>query len=145
MKFRVSPTLSIVVVVLVATVSALLLYASRQHEPVLYYYGGAPEVPNGTAIAIMNPFRDKRSEATAERLIADLRTNNCETIAKQFSVDARLCAVLENTHRARLVWRQDQPNSRVLVYQLPEKHARVWISPSREEPGFVVRSISVVR
>ncbi len=144
MKFRVGRFLSIAVVILVAIISAFLLYASRQPKPMLYYYGGAPEVPDGTAIAIMNPFRDKRSEKTAERLIADLRTSNCQTIARQFGGDARICAVLEDTHHARLVWRQDQPNGRMLVYDVPEKHARVWIGLSREEPGFGVRSVSVV-
>jgi hypothetical protein len=112
----------------------------------LFYYGGAVEVPDGRAIAVMNPFRDRASEETAERLIRDLRTGNCQPIVKQFSDDgAHLCSVLQTTRRATIVWRQDGNLNRTLVYDLPEKRARLWIGFAREEGGWQVRSLSVVR
>ena len=54
------PLIAVVVVTLLF--AAFFLYAWKRPEPVLFYYGAAPEVPQGTTIAIMNPFRDKRSE-----------------------------------------------------------------------------------
>jgi len=145
MKARISRLLSIALLAIIVLMAAFLLYASRRHEAVLFYYGGAVESPDETALAIMNPFRDKASEKTAERLIADLRTSNCQTIVKEFSDDPRICPVLQTSHHARLVWREDGDSSRMLVYDIPEKRARLWISFSREEGGLGVRSISVVR
>lgn len=124
---------------------AFLVYASRRHEVVLFYYGAAAEVPGGTAFAVMNPFRDQTSEHTARRLIADLRTSNCQTILKQFGRQTDICTVLQSGRRATLVWRRDDESRRMLVYDIPEKQARLSISFSREEAGFVISSVSMVR
>jgi len=143
---RVSRLLLIVTTIVIVFTTGFFIYASRRTEAMLFYYGAAVEVPNGRAIAVMNPFRDTASEDTAGRLIRDLRTGNCETIVKQFSYDGfRICSVLQTTHGARLVWRQDSILNRMLVYDIPEKHARIWIGFAREEGGWQVRSISVVR
>lgn len=145
-KARITRLLLITGTALIVFTAAFFVYASRRPEAMLFYYGGAVEVPGGTAVAVMNPFRDEASEDTAERLIRDLRTDNCQTIVKQFSDDSpRICSVLQTTHRARLVWRQDGNLNRTLVYDLPEKRARLWIGFAREEGGWQVRSLSVVR
>jgi hypothetical protein len=68
---------------LVVFAGTFFLYARRFDRPVLYYYGPAPEVPQGTAIAILNPFRDRKDEANAEWLIRDLRTDKCEQIVRE--------------------------------------------------------------
>jgi hypothetical protein len=57
---------------------SFFLYARRFDRPVLFYYGASPEVPQGTAITIMNPLRDRKDEANAEWLIRDLRTDKCK-------------------------------------------------------------------
>jgi hypothetical protein len=143
---RVGRLLLMAAAIVIAFTTAFLIYASRRPEAMLFYYGGAVEVPNGRAIAVMNPFRDTASEDTAGRLIRDLKSRNCESIVKEFSDDGRrICSVLQTTHRARLVWRQDSVLIRTLVYDIPEKHARLWIGFAREEGGWQVRSVSVVR
>jgi len=125
--------------------AAFFLYASRRPEPVLFYYGGGVEVPDGTAVAMMNLFRDKTSEKTAQRLIADLRTSNCAAIVRELGNDGSICSALEGTHRERLVWREDRQDGRMLVYELPERRARLWIGFVRGEQGFTVCSLSVIR
>src|SRR5580698_6964399 len=106
-KARVRGFLLIAAATVIVFTTAFFVYASRRQEVMLFYYGGAVEVPDGRAIAVMNPFRDKASEETAERLIRDLRTGNCQAIVKQFSDDGpRICPVLQTTRRTRLVWRQ---------------------------------------
>ena len=81
---------------------------------------------------IFNPFRDRTSEHAAERLIDDLRTDQCERIVREFDVaekyDPRVCAVMNKTKAHSLVWRQDGESSKVLVYAITEKSARLWIS-----------------
>ena len=145
-KARVGGFLLIAAATVIVFTTAFFVYASRRPEAMLFYYGRAVEVPDGRAIAVMNPFRDRASEETAERLIRDLRTGNCQPIVKQFSDDgAHLCSVLQTTRRATIVWRQDGTLSRTLVYDLPEKRARLWIGLVREEGGWQVRSLSVVR
>jgi len=146
MKARIGRLLSIAAATAIAFTGAFFVYGSRRPEAVLFYYGGAVEVPNGRAIAVMNPFRDTASEGTAERLIRDLRTGNCQAIVKKFSDNGpRICSVLQTTRRSRLVWRQDGNLNRTLVYDVPEKQARLWIGFAREEGGWQVRSVSVVR
>jgi len=146
MKPRIGRLLSIAAATAIVFTGALFVYASKRPEAMLFYYGGAVEVPNGRAIAIMNPFRDTASEETAERLIRDLRTGNCQAIVKEFSDDGpRICSVLQTTRRSRLVWRQDGTLNRMLVYDVPEKQARLWIGFAREEGGWQVRSVSIVR
>ena len=137
--------LLLIATVTIGVIAGFFLYASRRPEPVLFYYGGGVEVPGGTALAIMNPFRDTVSERTAERLIADLRTGNCAAVIEELGNDPRICPTLEGTHRERLVWREDRGTGRMLVYELPEKRARLWIGFAREEGGFAVRSLSVIR
>ena len=85
---------------------ASLLYARRFDRPVLYYYGASPEVPQGTAIALLNPFRNRKDEVNAELLIRDLRTNKCEQIVKERLAGdpARVCPVLHGSAKASLIW-----------------------------------------
>jgi hypothetical protein len=61
------------------------------------------------------------------------------------SDDARICPTVEGTHRERLVWREDRDTGRMLVYELPEKSARLWIRFNREEGGLTVHWVSVLR
>jgi hypothetical protein len=56
-------------------IGGFLLYASRTSDVVLYVHG-TPEVPQGRMFSVFNPFRDRTSEHTAERLIGDLRTDS---------------------------------------------------------------------
>ncbi len=132
-------------VAIVILIVISLLYASTRHEAMLFYYGAAVEVPDGTALAIMNPFRDKASEQTAARLIRDLKTSRCQTIVRDFNGDPGICPIMQNTHRVSLVWRKDGDFSRVLVYDLVGRRNRLWITFSREESGFGVSAISVIR
>jgi len=145
-KARIGRMLSIAAATVIVFTGAFFLYASRRPEAMLFYYGGAVEVPNGRAIAVMNPFRDTESEETAARLVRDLRTGSCQTILKEFSDDGpRICSILQTTRRSRLVWRHDGELDRMLVYDVPEKRARLWIGFAREEGGWQVRSVSIVR
>jgi hypothetical protein len=135
-----------VITFLLLIVTAFLIYASRRPQPMLFYSGAAIEVPQGRIwLVVMNPFRDRTSEHTAERLIGDLKTDNCPEIIKEFSNDNRICPTVQGSHSERLIWRQDGPFTRVLVYDLTGKHARLWITFTREESGFGVRNVSLVR
>jgi len=128
-------------------VGSLLLYASKTR--VVLFAHGTPEVPQGRMWVIFNPFRDRTSEHTAQRLMDDLRTEKCERIVREFEVgdiDApRVCAVMSQTKGHSLVWRQDEESSKFLVYAIPEKSARLWISFRRDEVGFTISSVSLVR
>ena len=98
---------------------------------------------------IFNPFRNRDSEHTAERLIDDLRTGRCPQVVRSIdrneNYDPRVCDVMSQTQGHALVWRQDGESSRVLVYAVPEKNARLWIAFRRDEVGFVISSVSIVR
>jgi len=112
----------------------------------LFYSGAALEVPQGRIwFTLMNPFRDRTSEATAERLISDLNTENCPKIIKEFSDDDRICPTMLGPLSSKLVWREDGLSARMLVYDLVGKRARLWIVFAREEAGFMVRSVFLVR
>ena len=126
--------------------SAFLTYAySRRADPMLFQHG-TPEVPRWTAFAIMNPFRTKVSEETAERLIHDLRTTNCPTILHVLgSEDERICPTMRENKSSSLIWREDRSFSRQLVYELPDVRSRLWIVFRLEEGGFAVRSVSLIR
>jgi len=104
-------------------------------------------VPQGHAFAIMNPFRNRRSEEVAEKLIVDLRTSRCEQILLDLhSEDSRTCSIMKENNRARLIWREDGSTSRVLVYHLPESESNLWITFGRDpEIGFTVTGVSLVR
>ncbi len=99
--------------------------------------------------SMFNPFRDRTSEHTAERLMDDLRTDKCEQIVRSVNrredYDPRVCSVMNQTSGHSLLWRQDGDSAKVLVYAVPEKHARLWIGFRRDEVGFVVSSVSVLR
>jgi hypothetical protein len=118
---------------------------TRAKELVLFYYGAAAEVPQGRVIVVFNPFRNRDSENTAERLIHDLRTGDCQRVVQSLNegmeYDARVCLVMHDTVRHSLVWREDG----MLVYDIPEKQARLWITFRRDEGGSEVSSVSVVR
>ena len=92
--------------VLVAAVASVALYNHRDERCVLYYYGAALEVPPGRAIAILNPFRNRDDEANAERLIRDLRTNQCEQIVRERlrGDPSQICPVMQTGARASLIW-----------------------------------------
>jgi hypothetical protein len=146
MKVRPGRVLSIAVAGAVTILVLLfLLYASKRREAMLFYYGGAVEAPNENDFAVMNPFRDRASEKTAERLIADLRTSRCQTIVKEFSDDPHICPILQTSRRSVLVWRRDGESQRILVYDIRDKQARLRISFSLDEGGFGVRSLSLIR
>jgi len=125
-----------------------LLYASRTKNVVLFSHG-TPEVPQGRMLAVFNPFRDRASERTAERLIDDLRSDKCGQIVRDLNgnsnYDPRICSVMNKTTGHSLVWRQDGESTRILVYGVPEKSARLWVVMRRDEVGFIVSTVSVVR
>jgi hypothetical protein len=94
-------------------------------------------------------FRHRESENTAERLIHDLRTDDCSQIVgrlnSEIHFDPRVCSVMKGTTRDFLVWRKDTQQTRVFVYAIPEKQARLWVVFHLDEVGFVVSSVTVVR
>jgi hypothetical protein len=121
-------------------------YAKGSKKIVLYYYGGAPEVPGGRALVILNPFRDQVSEETASRLIKDLRTTKCAEILQGFNSNPeRMCPVMSANRYARLIWRADGESARVLVYDLPESKSRLQIIFALDESGCEVRRVSLIR
>jgi hypothetical protein len=111
------------------------------------YQHGTPEVPQGRAFAIMNPFRNHRPEEVAEKLISDLRTNRCERILCDLhSDDSRICSTMRQNTSARLIWRKDESTAPELVYHLPESKANLWITSHLDpEVGFIVDGVSMVR
>jgi hypothetical protein len=128
-------------------IGGCLLYATRAKNVVLFAHG-TPEVPQGRMFSVFNPFRDRTSEHTAERLIHDLRTGKCDQIVRELDrdhYDPRVCSVMSDTTQSSLVWRQDGESARVLVYAIPERRARLWIAFRRDEVGLTVSSVSVVR
>lgn len=146
-------TMVVLGVVILAIAASVLLYAHRADRCVLYYYGASPEVPQGRAIAILNPFRDRKDESNAEWLIRDLRTSQCERIVQErLQADpSRICQVVRGTNRASLIWLDQPPDfqarspSRQLIYDLPETHARLVIYFSRDEDGWGVSSASIAQ
>jgi hypothetical protein len=136
----------------VILLTSFLLYKHRLDHPVLFYYGAALEVPQGTAIAILNPFRDRKDEANAEWLIADLRTGKCEQIVRErLSEDpARICPILQGSTKASLIWldpvnRSNLAPGRRLVYDLPESKSRLFVYFGNSEAGWGVNTASLLR
>jgi hypothetical protein len=75
-----------------------------------------------------------------------LHTNRCEQILHDLhSEDPRLCPTLQKDTDARLIWREDGNSVRVLVYDLPNSKSRMWITSTRDEIGFVVTRVSLIR
>jgi hypothetical protein len=130
-----------------------LLYLGRSAHCVLYYYGASPaEVPQGTAVAILNPLRNRKDERNAEWLIRDLRTDTCEAIARgRLGADpAQVCPVMRGNSTASLIWLDPEGNTtsggiRKLIYDLPDKKARLIVYFGADEAGWGVKTISVVR
>jgi hypothetical protein len=139
--------------VLVVLAGTFFLYARRLDHPVLYYHGAAREVPQGTAIAILNPFRDRKDEANAEWLMRDLRTDRCEQIARdRLSSDpSRVCPVLRNSTKASLIWLDAeskngvQATTRDLWYDLPESRSRLVVHFANSESGWGVNTVELLR
>jgi hypothetical protein len=138
-----------ILVIAALLIGAFLFYASRNKSVVLFYYGAAPEVPQGRVIVIFNPFRNRDSENTAERFIRDLRTGDCQRIVQglnpKMEYDPRVCLVMHNTTKQSLVWREDREQDRMLVYRIPEQQANLWIGLRQDEGGFGISWVSVVR
>jgi putative addiction module antidote len=99
---------------------------------VLFYHGAAAEVPRGRVIVVFNPFRNRDSENTAGRVIRDVRTEDCQPVVQSLSggkdYDPRVCLVMGKTGNHNLIWREDREQSRVLVYDIAEQPARLWIT-----------------
>lgn len=137
-----------IIIAAALAIGGFLLYASKTPRVVLFAHG-TPEVPQGRMWVIFNPFRDRTSEHTAAPLIDALTTDECERIVRGLDVgdnyEPRVCAVMSKTKGHFLVWRQDGESSKVLVYAIPEESARLWISFRRDEVGFTISSVSVVR
>ncbi len=129
------------------------IYLTRSTRCVLYYYGAPPgEVPQGTAMVLLNPLRNRKDEANAERLIRDLRTNKCEEIANdRLGADpTALCQVMRGNSKASLIWLDPESDTtrggaRKLIYNLSDKKARLIVYFGADEPGWGVKTASVVR
>ena len=137
-------------VMVLATFSGL--YLKRSTHCVLYYYGASPEVPQGTAIALLNPLRNRKDEANAEWLIRDLRTDKCDEISREtLGADpTRICQVIRGNTKAALIWLDPESDTirggtRKLIYDLPDKRARLIVYFGADEPGWGVKAVSVVR
>jgi hypothetical protein len=121
-------------------------YTHRNDRCVLlYYYGASPaEVPQGTAIPILNPFRNRDDEQSAEQLIHDLRSSQCEQIARErlLTYPHEVCPVVRSTTKAFLIWLDPVPSfqgsspSRQRVFDLPEARARLAVYFNRDEAGW---------
>jgi hypothetical protein len=144
--------------ILLAAVAILFLglslaYCVRFSRPVLYYYGASPEVPQGRAIAILNPFRSRKDEANAELLISDLRTSQCQQIVRErLGADpVRICPVMQSSTKALLIWLDAERSgetlarSRKLFYDFPESHSRLVVYFSIDEAGWGVNTVSLLR
>ncbi len=138
----------LVIVIAVASIH----YLNRSAHCVLYYYGASPEVPQGRAIAVLNPLRNRKDEANAEWLIRDLRTGKCEGIAlDRLAVNpTRTCQVMRRYSKASLIWLDPESDttkggSRRLVYDLPDRKARLTVYFGADEPGWGVKTFSVVQ
>ena len=129
------------------------MYSLRFEHPVLFYYGASPEVPQGTAIPILNPLRDRKDEANAEWLIRDLRTSRCEQIVRERlgSDPAGICPILRESRKASLIWLDAArtngvwAKSRDLYYDLPESKSRLVVHFGYSEAGWGVNGVSLLR
>ncbi len=132
---------------------ASVLFVNRSDHCMLYYYGASPEeVPQGAAVAVLNPFRNRKDEANADWLIQDLRTSKCEQIMRErLRTDpTRVCSVMRDNTKASLIWLDQESDttrggSRKLIYDLPESKARLVVYFATDEAGWGVSTVSVVR
>jgi hypothetical protein len=132
---------------------ALFLCSTRYERPMIFYYGASPEVPQGKAFRILNPFRRRKDEANAEWLIRDLRTNKCEQIVRErLGADpAQICPLLRYNERAVLIWLDPERDNgewrktRELYYDLPESRSRLVVGFGDSEAGWGVNTVSLVR
>ncbi|HKF06647.1 MAG TPA: hypothetical protein VKB49_30300 [Candidatus Sulfotelmatobacter sp.] len=130
-----------------------LLYSIRLNRCVLYYYGASPEeVPQGTAIAILNPLRNRKDETNAQWLIRDLRTDKCEEIARErLAADpVRICSVMRGNTQASLIWLDPESDTmsgrtRRLIYDLPDRKVRLVVYFAPDEDGWGVRTASIAQ
>jgi len=129
-----------------------VVYYVRANHCVLYYYGAAPEeVPQGTAIAVLNPLRNRTDERNAEWLIRDLRTAKCEQVSRELLADpTKICSTLRGNTKASLIWLDPESDTtkggtRRLIYDLPDRQARFIVYFRADEPGWGVKTVSVVR
>ncbi len=135
------------------TIGALcLLYLKRTNHCFLYYYGAAPEdVPQGKASAVLNPLRNRKDERNAEWLIRDLRKAKCEEVSWELLADpTRICSTMRGNTKATLIWLDHERGTirggtRRLIYDLPDKKARLVIYFGADEPGWMVKTVSVTR
>lgn len=119
----------------------------RSTHCVLYYYGAASEeVPRGTAVAILNPLRNRKDEKNAEWLIRDLRTPKCEEVSRELSADApRICSMMRSNRKAGLVWLDPESDTtrggtRRLIYDLPDEKARLVVYFGPDEAGWLLKT-----
>jgi len=141
-----------IIAAVVIFVSAVL-YLIRPNHCVLFYYGASPQdVPQGTAIAVLNPLRNRKDERNAEWLIRDLRTNQCERISRErLNADpVRICSTLRGNTKANLVWLDPESDTirggtRTLVYDLPDKRARLVVYFGADEDGWGVTTADIVQ
>jgi len=132
----------------------LFSYHHRADRPVLFYYGASPgEVPQGTAIAILNPFRSRKDESNADWLIRDLRTDKCSQIVieRLRTNPERVCAAFRDNKRASLIWldpeqwSESRGNARSLIYDLPESRSRLIVYFATDDMGWGVSTVSIIR
>jgi hypothetical protein len=141
------------ILVVLAIAASSVLYLIRSDHCMLYYYGASPgEVPQGTAIAFFNPLRNRKDEANAESLIRDLRTEKCDEISRErLGADpARMCPVMRDNTKVSLIWLDPESDTlkggtRKLIYDLPDKKARLVVYFGADEPGWGVKTASLVR
>jgi hypothetical protein len=145
--------LRVLIVAAFVLATSSVLYLTRSDHCVLYYYGASPEeVPQGTAMAVLNPLRNRKDEANAERLIKDLRSEKCEKISlERLSADPnRICPMMRGNSRASLIWLDPESDitrggRRKLIYDLPDKRARLIVYFAADEAGWGVTTASIVR
>ncbi len=136
----------------VLVLGASWLYLVRSTRCVLFYYGASPvSVLQGKAIAVLNPLRSRKDEGNAERLIGDLRTGECEKIARErLSTDpSRICQVMRGNKKASLIWLGPESDktkggTRELIYDLSDMRARLIVYFGVDEAGWGVKTVSVV-
>ena len=137
----------------IVVVVSISLYCERAYHPVIFYYGGSPEVAQGAAFAILNPFRNRKDESNAEWLIRDLRTERCEEIARhRLAADpGRICPIMIQSTKASLIWLDAETkngiraNTRDLWYDLPQSRSRLVVHFANSEVGWGVNTVELFR
>ncbi len=80
-----------------------------------------------------------------------LRTAKCDEVSKELLADPnRICSTMQGNTRATLIWLDPESDTirggtRQLIYDLPDKKARLVVYFGPDEPGWMVTSVSVVR